>query len=290
MIVKSDGLPTLVRLLSRSPILSLPPLIPQNALTTLWNCARNEEIKDISRSVGASISSEVDLQTIETALGSLLSLTVNGENKSYVREHNGLPLLVSCLARVQITPHTPQHIPVLHTALQPPNFCCLSNPFAASAVLFRPGRRPPPSVTGGCGAGPHAGGSEQERDCPPAASQAHPGIVARRKSECRRAAGYHPLNLVSPLEPQSWNYWASSSVMQIGGVVGCSGGMTSRFSFGKLSPEASRFGDRCWDGGDCGGERGWKKDKKVESEGLGVGGGEQVRMDPRKHKRLMKTI
>ncbi|KAK2955142.1 hypothetical protein BLNAU_9871 [Blattamonas nauphoetae] len=151
MIVKSDGLPTLVRLLSRSPILSLPPLIPQNALTTLWNCARNEEIKDISRSVGASISSEVDLQTIETALGSLLSLTVNGENKSYVREHNGLPLLVSCLARVQITPHTPQHIPVLHTALTTLRNCCsngvllaaLSNPFLLSHKrgALRPGRR-----------------------------------------------------------------------------------------------------------------------------------------------------
>ncbi|KAK2954459.1 putative serine/threonine protein kinase [Blattamonas nauphoetae] len=143
MIVKSDGLPTLVRLLSRPPILSLPPLIPQNALTTLWNCARNEEIKDISRSVGvidtllalldASIRSEVDLQTIETTLGALLSLTVNAENKSYVREHNGLPLLVSCLARFQITPHTPQHIPVLHTALTTLRNCC-SN--ATNAVLF----------------------------------------------------------------------------------------------------------------------------------------------------------
>ncbi|KAK2957860.1 hypothetical protein BLNAU_7036 [Blattamonas nauphoetae] len=146
---KERRLPTLVRLLSRSPILSLPPLIPQNALTTLWNCARNEEIKDISRSVGAidtlldaSIRSEVDLQTIETTLGALLSLTVNAENKSYVREHNGLPLLVSGLARFQITPHTPQHIPVLHTALTTPRNCCSNGVLLAALSPHAP-----PSVT-----------------------------------------------------------------------------------------------------------------------------------------------
>ncbi|KAK2948413.1 hypothetical protein BLNAU_16668 [Blattamonas nauphoetae] len=310
MIVKSDGLPTLVRLLSRSPILSLPPLIPQNALTTLWNCARNEEIKDISRSVGASISSEVDLQTIETALGSLLSLTVNGENKSYVREHNGLPLLVSCLARVQITPHTPQHIPVLHTALTTLRNCCsngvllaaLSNPFLLSHKrgALRPGRREAVLLVKNLTLvdqnkkeivlqQPHKPILELSLT----SQKANVGRVAndiiRSISSHRCRISTAPLDkkcdhmcesLLTPslrvsvvtllkarecslLSPLSWNYWASSSVMQIGGVVGCSGGMTSRFSFGKLSPEASRFGDRCWDGGDCGGERGWKKDKKV---------------------------
>ncbi|KAK2954988.1 hypothetical protein BLNAU_10128 [Blattamonas nauphoetae] len=109
----------------------------------------SEEIKDISRSVGAidtlldaSIRSEVDLQTIETTLGALLSLTVNAENKSYVREHNGLPLLVSGLARFQITPHTPQHIPVLHTALTTPRNCCSNGVLLAALTPHAP-----PSVT-----------------------------------------------------------------------------------------------------------------------------------------------
>ncbi|KAK2954948.1 hypothetical protein BLNAU_10088 [Blattamonas nauphoetae] len=109
----------------------------------------SEEIKDISRSVGAidtlldaSIRSEVDLQTIETTLGALLSLTVNAENKSYVREHNGLPLLVSGLARFQITPHTPQHIPVLHTALTTPRNCCSNGVLLAALSPHAP-----PSVT-----------------------------------------------------------------------------------------------------------------------------------------------
>ncbi|KAK2943666.1 hypothetical protein BLNAU_21414 [Blattamonas nauphoetae] len=140
MIVKSDAYQlssacSLAHPSSRS--LPHPAERPHHSLELCPQC-----VGAIDTLLDASIRSEVDLQTIETTLGALLSLTVNAENKSYVREHNGLPLLVSGLARFQITPHTPQHIPVLHTALTTPRNCCSNGVLLAALSPHAP-----PSVT-----------------------------------------------------------------------------------------------------------------------------------------------
>eukprot|EP01012_Entosiphon_sulcatum_P062747 TRINITY_DN892_c0_g1_i2.p1 TRINITY_DN892_c0_g1~~TRINITY_DN892_c0_g1_i2.p1 ORF type:complete len:842 (-),score=245.60 TRINITY_DN892_c0_g1_i2:157-2682(-) len=105
-LIACRGIPRLVQVLNGPPeTLSSP--VKEYSAATLWNLARDDNSKTTAREEGAlealiwllqeDLSDPKNEGVVENAAGSLLSLTINTENRDHVRQIGGLQHLVRLL-------------------------------------------------------------------------------------------------------------------------------------------------------------------------------------------------
>eukprot|EP01059_Diplonema_ambulator_P035298 TRINITY_DN8251_c0_g1_i2.p1 TRINITY_DN8251_c0_g1~~TRINITY_DN8251_c0_g1_i2.p1 ORF type:complete len:895 (+),score=341.62 TRINITY_DN8251_c0_g1_i2:25-2709(+) len=99
-LIHCNAIAKLVEILNGPPE-KLTSGMREYAAATLWNVARDDKVT--ARNEGAiralcNLLADKTPSVVENAAGSLLSLTINAENKDHVREIGGIQALVQCLS------------------------------------------------------------------------------------------------------------------------------------------------------------------------------------------------
>ena len=146
-LIQCRAIAKLVDILNGSPE-KLTPAMREYAAATLWNVARDDKVT--ARTEGAiqvlsNLLADKTDSVVENAAGSLLSLTLNTENRDHVRDIGGIHALARCLSAKNefILENVTGALKVCRT-LPPLEGQTLRNisPFSPKCVGISPGKRP----------------------------------------------------------------------------------------------------------------------------------------------------